>query len=78
MATLTGQERLARRTVVTQPLWDEPRTWLQLERTLVHDGTGVWLAERRLNSGKSVAAIRAVAIGDLAFAAGSWREEFCA
>lgn len=27
------------RNAVTQPLWEEPRAWLQLERTRVHDGS---------------------------------------
>lgn len=39
MAALTNQERLARRNAVTQPLWEELHTWLQLERTRVHDGS---------------------------------------
>lgn len=39
MATLTNQERLARRNAVTQPLWEELHTWLQLERARVHDGS---------------------------------------
>lgn len=39
LATLTNQERLARRTVFTQPIWKELQTWLQLERARVHDGS---------------------------------------
>jgi len=39
LATLTNQERLARRTAVTQPLWEELHTWLRLERARVHDGS---------------------------------------
>ncbi|MDP9912243.1 transposase [Variovorax boronicumulans] len=39
LATLTNQERLARRTAVTQPLWEELHKWLRLERARVHDGS---------------------------------------
>ncbi|WP_341888900.1 transposase [Variovorax sp. YR752] len=46
LATLTNQERLARRTAVTQPLWEELHKWLRLERARVHDGSATAKGER--------------------------------
>ncbi|MGJ7542320.1 IS66 family transposase [Variovorax sp. LT1R16] len=37
LVTLTSQERLASRNIVTQSPWEELHTWPQLERARVHD-----------------------------------------
>jgi transposase len=54
LAGMAPEDRLARRQSMSQPLWDERRAWLQVERPRVAGGAIAQALDYSLNHGKAL------------------------